>query len=56
MNKPCNCEVHLHVEAEEPKKPHIPCVGHGEGCPCTEKLKNLPKFIQDEKAKNKSTD
>lgn len=36
----CDCEMHLRKEAAEPNKPWIPCIGHGEGCPCTEKLKN----------------
>jgi hypothetical protein len=36
--KPCECDVHLRNEAGSEKA--IPCLGHGEGCPCTEKLKN----------------
>lgn len=34
--KPCQCETHIKMDAL--RKDPIPCVGHGEGCPCTEKL------------------
>lgn len=34
--KPCACEVHVRLEASDGKE-HIPCLGHGVGCPCTEK-------------------
>lgn len=35
--KPCNCEVHVREEAKQPDKQWIECLGHGIGCPCTEK-------------------
>ena len=35
--KPCQCQTHLMIEAQEPEKSFIECLGHGEGCPCTER-------------------
>lgn len=32
----CRCNIHLRIE-QESKKKWIPCVGHGENCPCSEK-------------------
>lgn len=53
MGKICNCELHIRVEASEPNKPHIPCVGHGEGCPCTERLNKeaAEKLLKEQEAK-----
>ena len=33
-SKPCMCDTHIKIDAG--KKDAIPCIGHGEGCPCTE--------------------
>jgi hypothetical protein len=32
---PCLCEVHLRLDKE--RKSTLPCLGHGEGCPCYKK-------------------
>ena len=37
--EPCVCRVHLSYE----KEGSIPCVGHGLGCPCTEKMEAAKK-------------
>jgi len=34
----CHCETHISVEAKEKGKDWIPCVGHGEECPCTKRI------------------
>jgi hypothetical protein len=36
-DKPCACEIHIREESKEPEKKWIECIGHGIGCPCTEK-------------------
>lgn len=34
----CLCEIHIRIEAE--RKSTIPCLGHGKGCICTERIEN----------------
>lgn len=49
---PCMCRVH--IELDKGRKDAIPCVGHGEGCPCTTKLAEEAKN-QADKAKSETT-
>lgn len=46
--EPCMCRVHLTLEAG--KKDAIPCIGHGKGCPCTEKAIHDAEINSPEKA------
>ena len=53
MDTPCQCEGHLRAELQMPDRPWIPCVGHGEGCPCWEKRKKEAEEKVEVKNENK---